>query len=140
MEDILNTVKTMQLEAFSRKNFNLGTAAMHINETLPDFLVDRIKLKHDLSFMKVGILGMAFKPNNDDLRESLAYKLRKILTYENAIVMCTDPYIDDSSFFLLDEVLTQCNLIFIGCPHDEYKKLDLTGIEVVDCWESQNHS
>ena len=128
---------TMQLEAFSRKNFNLGTAAMHINEILPNFLVDRVKLKHDLSFIKVGILGMAFKPNNDDLRESLAYKLRKTLTYENAIVMCTDPYIDDPSFFKLNDVLSQCDLIFIGCPHDEYKNLDLSQIEIVDCWEFQ---
>jgi UDP-N-acetyl-D-mannosaminuronic acid dehydrogenase len=128
---------TMQLEAFSRKNFNLGTAAMHINEILPNFLVDRVKLKHDLSFIKVGILGMAFKPNNDDFRESLAYKLRKTLTYENAIVMCTDPYIDDPSFFKLNDVLSQCDLIFIGCPHDEYKNLDLSEIEIVDCWEFQ---
>ena len=128
---------TMQLEAFSRKNFNLGTAAMHINEILPNFLVDRVKLKHDLSFIKVGILGMSFKPNNDDFRESLAYKLRKILTYQNAIVMCTDPYIDDPSFFKLNDVLTQCDLIFIGCPHDEYKNLDLSEIEIVDCWELQ---
>ena len=128
---------TMQLEAFSRKNFNLGTAAMHINEILPNFLVDQVKLKHDLSFIKVGILGMAFKPNNDDLRESLAYKLRKTLTYENAIVMCTDPYIDDPSFFKLNDVLSQCDLIFIGCPHDEYKNLDLSEIEIVDCWEFQ---
>ncbi|SVD87395.1 uncharacterized protein METZ01_LOCUS440249, partial [marine metagenome] len=37
---------TMQLEAFSRKNFSLGKAAININETLPDFLVDRIKLKY----------------------------------------------------------------------------------------------
>ena len=126
---------TMQLEAFSRKNFNLGTAAMHINETLPDFLVDRIKLKYELSFTKVGILGMSFKPNNDDLRESLAYRLRKILTYENAIVMCTDPYINDPSFFKLNEVLAQCNIIFIGSPHAEYLNIDLSKVEVVNCWE-----
>ena len=128
---------TMQLEAFSQKNFNLGTAAMHVNEILPNFLVVRIKLKHDVSFMKIGILGMSFKPNNDDFRESLAYKLRKILTYENAIVMCTDPYIDDPSFFKLNDVLSQCDLIFIGCPHDEYKNLDFSEIEIVDCWELQ---
>ena len=126
---------TIQLEAFSRKNFSLGKAAININETLPDFLVDRIKLKYDLSFIKVGILGMSFKPDNDDFRESLAYKLRKILTYENAIVMCTDPYINDPSFFKLNEVLTQCKIIFIGCPHAEYKNVNLGEVEVVNCWE-----
>jgi len=126
---------TMQLEAFSRKNFNLGTAAMHINETLPNFLVDRVKIKFDLSFKKVGILGMAFKPNNDDSRDSLAFKLRKILSEENAVVMCTDPWIKNPSFFKMEDVLAQCNLIFIGCPHAEYVNLDLSGQDVIDCWK-----
>ena len=54
---------------------------------------------------------------------------------ENAIVMCTDPYINDPSFFKLNEVLTQCKIIFIGCPHAEYKNVNLGEVEVVNCWE-----
>ncbi len=125
---------TMQLAAFNRQNFPLGNAAMLVNETLPDFLVDQAKLKFDLKGKRVGILGMAFKADNDDYRESLAYKLRRRLQQEHAEVLCTDPYIKDPSFKPLKEVLDSCNLIFIGCPHSEYRQLNLEGRDTIDCW------
>jgi UDP-N-acetyl-D-mannosaminuronic acid dehydrogenase len=124
----------MQLEAFHRQNFALGHSAMLINETLPDFLVDQAKREHKLAGMRVGILGMAFKADNDDMRESLAYKLRKLLVYENATVLCTDPYIKDPAFLPLEKVVAASQLLFIGCPHSAYHSLDLRGRAVVDCW------
>lgn len=124
----------MQLEAFHRQNFALGHSAMLINETLPDFLVDQAKREHKLAGMRVGILGMAFKADNDDMRESLAYKLRKLLVYENATVLCTDPYIKDPAFLPLEKVIAGSELLFIGCPHSTYHSLDLQGRAVVDCW------
>ena len=48
-----------------------------------------------LSRMTVGILGMAFKGDNDDPRSSLSYKLRKVLLLEAKAVLCTDPYIHE---------------------------------------------
>ena len=83
---------------------------------------------------QVGILGMAYKPDNDDNRESLAYKLRRLLEYENAIVMCTDPYIQDLSFFPLKKVLDSCELLFIGCAHSVYQLITFEGRNVIDCW------
>ena len=68
---------------------------MLINEGLPNFIVQHMKLRHALGDLTVGILGMAFKGESDDTRESLSYKLRKILEYEAAEVLCTDPYVDD---------------------------------------------
>jgi UDP-N-acetyl-D-mannosaminuronic acid dehydrogenase len=125
---------TMQLAAYNRQHFGIGQAAMLVNETLPDFLVEQAKKGHILAHRNVGILGMAFKPNNDDKRESLAYKLRKLLVRESATVMCTDPYILDADFYPLEEVLRRCELLFIGCPHSEYRALDFTGKDIVDCW------
>ncbi len=124
----------MQLEAFHRQNFALGHSAMLINETLPEFLVDQAKRQYRLAGARVGILGMAFKADNDDHRESLAYKLRRLLTYENATVLCTDPFIQNPAFLPLEEVLTSAEVLFIGCPHSAYRSIDWTGRSVVDCW------
>jgi len=125
---------TMQLAAYYRQNFTVGHSAMLINETLPDFLVEQTKRKFTLMGIRVGILGMAYKADNDDHRESLAYKLRRLLEYENAIVMCTDPYIQDPGFFPLETVLNSCEILFIGCPHSVYRSINFDGRDVVDCW------
>ena len=63
---------TMQLAAFNNNNFTLGHTAMTINEGLPLYLVHRLEQKYDLSSMTVGILGMAFKGESDDIRSSLS--------------------------------------------------------------------
>lgn len=126
---------TMQLAAYHRQSFFLGHAAMLINENLPNFIVDQIKTERTLRGVKVGILGMAFKADDDDTRESLAGKLHRLLRYEGAIVMCTDPYIRNQDYFPLEEVLKSCEVIFIGCPHSPYKSLKFSRKQrVIDIW------
>ena len=124
---------TMQLAAFNRNNFVLGHSAMLINEGLPLYLVSRLESRFDLSSMSVGILGMAFKGGSDDPRESLAYKLRKILLLKARETLCTDPYISDERFTPLDEVLERADLLVIAAPHPEYKNL-VTDKPVADMW------
>ncbi len=67
---------TMQLAAFARNQFALGHAAMLVNEGLVLYVVDEVRRLHDLSQKVVGLLGMAFKPDVDDIRASLSYNLR----------------------------------------------------------------
>jgi UDP-N-acetyl-D-mannosaminuronic acid dehydrogenase len=124
---------TMQLAAFNRNNFVLGHSAMLINEGLPLYLVSRLEDRFDLPELTVGILGMAFKGGSDDPRESLAYKLRKILTLKTRETLCTDPYIVDDRFVPLDDVLKRADLLVIASPHPEYANLD-TDKPVVDMW------
>jgi UDP-N-acetyl-D-mannosaminuronic acid dehydrogenase len=116
---------TMQLAAFNHNDFVLGQAAMMINEGLPNFLVESAKAQYDLSTATVAILGMAFKGNNDDPRDSLAYKLRKVLTFESRKVLCTDPYIQDPSFVPLEVALDEADVLFLGACHDEYRGLSV---------------
>jgi UDP-N-acetyl-D-mannosaminuronic acid dehydrogenase len=124
---------TMQLAAFNRNNFVLGHSAMLINEGLPLYLVSRLEVGYDLASTTVGILGMAFKGGSDDPRESLAYKLRKILSLKAKETLCTDVHIADDRFLPLEEVLARADLLVIACPHPEYADLD-TDIPVVDMW------
>jgi UDP-N-acetyl-D-mannosaminuronic acid dehydrogenase len=125
---------TMQLAAFNNNNFTLGHTAMTINEGMPLYLVDRLKRRFDLESMTVGILGMAFKGGSDDIRSSLAYKLKRVLTSAAAEVRCTDPYVTaDPSLVPLDEVVDTCDLLIIAAPHPEYVTLATTK-PVVDIW------
>ena len=126
---------TMQLAAATDNTFALGHAAMLINEGMPNFIVRQIKERHDLSRMTVGVLGMAFKADSDDPRESLSYKLRKILEYEAAQVLCTDPYVRDEALIALDEVLAQSDMIIVAAPHKQYRGLQFRPEQhVVDIW------
>lgn len=114
---------TMQLAGFNHNSFPIGQAAMMVNEGLPRALVDFAKTDRDLSRDTAAILGMAFKGNCDDPRDSLSYKLRKVLTLECREVLCTDPYIDDPSFVPLEVALAKADIVFLGACHSEYRDL-----------------
>jgi UDP-N-acetyl-D-mannosaminuronic acid dehydrogenase len=125
---------TAQLAAFNTNNFPLGNASMLVNEGLPLYLVARVEEQHDLSKMTVGILGMAFKGESDDIRSSLSYKLRRILRFKARDVLCTDPYVTvDPGLVPYEQVLEQSDLLIIGAPHDRYTELR-TSKPVVDVW------
>jgi UDP-N-acetyl-D-mannosaminuronic acid dehydrogenase len=123
---------TMQLAAYNNNQFTLGHASMMINEGLPLYLVSRLEKRFDLSSMRVGILGMAFKPGSDDIRSSLSYKLKRILEFKAAQVLCTDPYVTvDPDLFPLESVIAASNLLLIGTPHSQYRDLEVN-VPVVD--------
>ncbi|QWR76316.1 nucleotide sugar dehydrogenase [Candidatus Magnetomonas plexicatena] len=127
---------TMQLAAFSNNEFFLGHAAMLINEGLPNFIVKRLKDKYNLKEKRVGIIGMAFKGDIDDERESLSYKLKKILEFEAKEVLCTDPYVRDDRLVPLSECIEASDILILGAPHSCYKGLtiDKTSKVLVDIW------
>jgi UDP-N-acetyl-D-mannosaminuronic acid dehydrogenase len=126
---------TMQLSAFTNNKFFLGHGAMLINEGLPNFLVEQTKKRVPLRGMKAGILGMTFKADSDDKRDSLSYKLRKVLEMEAGSVLCSDAYIHEAGFVAETELIAGSDIIFIGAPHARYRGLDYLGKPVVDVWD-----
>lgn len=123
---------TMQLSAFYRNQFFLGQAAMLVNESLPSFLVRSLEKKTgSLKNKKIALLGMTFKANNDDTRESLSFKIKKELEYKLAEVLPTDPYLKET--FELDYALNEADAVILGAPHDEYKNLKIEK-PYIDCW------
>jgi UDP-N-acetyl-D-mannosaminuronic acid dehydrogenase len=125
---------TMQLSAYHNNSLFLGHAAMLVNEGLPHYLVRRVAAHFDLRRERPAILGMAFKGESDDPRDSLAFKLRKTLEIECSEVLCTDAYINDPSFVSLAEALERGTLFFIGAPHQAYRDLAFGERVVIDIW------
>jgi UDP-N-acetyl-D-mannosaminuronic acid dehydrogenase len=126
---------TMHLSAFERSRFHLGHAAMVVNEGLVEFIVEQLSEHHDLRTKTVGILGMTFKREIDDTRDSLAFKLRKLLTFRGARVLASDAFVDDPTFVPVDQLVADSDIIVLGAPHEVYRDLDLPPEkEVVDVW------
>ena len=107
---------------------------MMVNEGLPLYVVARLEDRFDLASSTVGILGMAFKAESDDIRSSLSYKLKRILRFKAARVLCHDPYVTaDPDLSPLEQVLRQSDLLIIAAPHVAYASLS-TEKPVIDIW------
>jgi UDP-N-acetyl-D-glucosamine dehydrogenase len=75
--------------------------AGEINRNMPEYIVERItkilskKFKKSINGAKVLLIGVAYKKNIDDLRESPALEIIKKLEEDNAVISYYDPYIPD---------------------------------------------
>jgi UDP-N-acetyl-D-mannosaminuronic acid dehydrogenase len=126
---------TMQLSAFASNQFGLGHAALLINEGLVLRVIEDMKRRFDLSGMTVGLLGMAFKAESDDVRASLSYKFKKVLMSQAKAVLTTDPFVKtDPDLVPLETVVAKSDLLILCAPHAAYKSADFKGKPVFDVW------
>jgi UDP-N-acetyl-D-mannosaminuronic acid dehydrogenase len=128
---------TLQLAAAFQNRFQLGHAAMLVNEGLPNFLVQQLLHRRGctLAGTRVGVLGMAFKADSDDTRDSLSYRLVKVLIFHGAEVLCSDEFVRDPSFVPKEELVERSSIIIVGVPHTAYRSLHVPpGKCTVDLW------
>jgi len=96
-------------------------AVSRVHETVPLFLVEGLKrrLGGSLRDRKVAVLGLTFKRDSDDARDSLSYKLIRLLERELAHVSRHDPYVPDESE-PLDTALAGADAVVIATNHSAY--------------------
>ena len=126
---------TMQLAAFSGNHFGIGHEAMLVNEGLVLYVVESLRKSFNLKITTVGLLGMAFKPEVDDIRSSLSYKLKKSLLMSAKEVLTTDPLVkSDPHLLSVEEVVKRSDVLVLCTPHKMYKMLDIKDKPIVDLW------
>ena len=126
---------TMQLKYFTKNNFELGSAAMKINERIPDIIIDKLKNIKNYKYKKIGLLGLAFKGETDDIRDSLAIKLLNKLKKLKLNILQSDEYFKDKNNVSKKLLIKKSNIIIIGAPHNSYKKIKISKTKkLIDIW------
>ncbi len=114
---------------------DLISTSWKINESMPLFLISLIRERMRLNNKKAVILGLAFKSEIDDIRESLSFKIRNALLREHADVILHDPYVAEYKNQPIEKDIYKAvegaDLIFIATNHNDYNKIDLKRLRSV---------
>ena len=99
-------------------------AVSRVHESVPLFLVEGLKrrLGGSLRDRKVAVLGLTFKRDSDDLRDSLSAKLVRLLERELAHVARHDPHVPHESESL-ENALSGADAVVVATNHSEYESL-----------------
>ncbi len=111
-------------------------AARQVNDNQPHYVFNLIKQKlgGDLAGKRVAVLGLAFKPDVDDLRESPAIEVAKLLVGAGAIVQAYEPYKVDAEIagvhatHTLAQAIADVELLILLVGHRELKELRPDGL------------
>jgi UDP-N-acetyl-D-mannosaminuronic acid dehydrogenase len=112
--------------AFSEERSNapgMLLAVSRVHESVPLFLVDGIKrrLGGSLRERKVAVLGLAFKRDTDDERDSLSHKLIRLLERELADVSVHDPVVSTPTAEL-DDAISGADVVIVATNHSAYSR------------------
>lgn len=99
--------------------------ARNINERMPSFTVELLEealneIKRPLNGTKISLLGLSYKANIGDDRESPAYEIKELLEEAGADLVVYDPFIEDSTVKTLREALEHADAIVIATGHQEF--------------------
>ncbi len=113
-------------------------AVSRVHETVPLFLVKGLKarLGGSLRDRRVAVLGLTFKRDSDDVRDSLSYKLVRLLERELAHVARHDPHVPAESE-ALETALDGADAVVVATNHSSFEDLLgrlPDGVVLVDPW------
>lgn len=121
-------------------DFKILRAVMDVNAEQPIRFLDRLRVALDGSFdgQIVGILGLAFKPNTDDMRDAKSVEIIARLLAENAEVKAYDPIAMDNAKRIFPQicygknpydVAQEADALMIVTEWNEFKLLDMERIK-----------
>jgi UDPglucose 6-dehydrogenase len=128
-----------QLAGNSGYHFQLLTAVIEVNELQKRRVVNKLK-KHlgSLVGTEIALLGLAFKPDTNDMREASSVVLAARLQGEGARVRAYDPVAEDSAKELITgaemcgtplDALTNADAAVIVTEWAEFAELDLAEVK-----------
>jgi len=100
---------------------DLISTSWRINENVPNFLVGLLESVEPLEDITVALLGMAFKGDVDDTRQSLSFRLKKLLEARGAKVLLHDPLVPNYSNTVIADLVAKSSIVIVAVPHTEYK-------------------
>jgi UDP-N-acetyl-D-mannosaminuronic acid dehydrogenase len=116
--------------AAAPKEARLIRVAREVNDSKPHWVLERVRAKAErFKNPVIGCLGLAFKANIDDLRESPALEItRELIKTGIGRVMACEPNVDcgfdEFPLYELSAVLKEADILLVLVDHDEF-----TGIE-----------
>ncbi|TFB09353.1 UDP-glucose/GDP-mannose dehydrogenase family protein [Candidatus Atribacteria bacterium MT.SAG.1] len=122
-------------------DFKILDAVITANKRQREIMVEKIKkFVGNLKDKTIGILGLAFKPNTDDIRESASLDIIKLLLKEGVRIKCYDPLAMDNTKKILPEI-AYCNdeyetaqdsdALIIVTEWNQFRNLDLLEIKKI---------
>lgn len=106
------------------ENSQIIKTAREVNDSKPDWVFGKIKAAADsINTKKVACLGLTFKPNIDDLRESPAIKVVDSLIEGGYDVFCVEPNINDHKKYSLIDIkkaISEFEVIAVLVKHEEF--------------------
>jgi UDP-N-acetyl-D-glucosamine dehydrogenase len=103
--------------------------AREVNNSMPEYTVERLQealneVERSVRGTKVGLLGLSYKSDIADLRESPCLEILDILKHMGADVIAYDPFVSDmSDVESLNDVLDSSDAIVLGTYHDVFGDL-----------------
>ncbi|MEI2377452.1 UDP-glucose dehydrogenase family protein, partial [Priestia megaterium] len=117
-------------------DFKLLKSVIEVNNKQQDLLVEKAKIRFgSLKGKKIAVLGLAFKPNTDDMREAPSIVVSQHLIEEGARVTAYDPIATDNAKRILpgavsfpdtlEQTIQNTDAVFILTDWAEFKELDM---------------